>query len=144
MKFMQGPHVPILKTRNFGWKTAWPFFSRKPPALTSINQGKSATNPEIASINVCSCLIVCNFPTLSVQILTAPLQIGTQCMGFSAQFPAKKGPENLMGSQHPSPNVKTLCNFEPDFWPEIITSRDAESTLRGPNWGLFLYQRVPH
>ena len=27
-----------------------------------------------------------------------------------------------------SPNVKTLCNFEPQFWPEFITSRDAEST----------------
>ena len=33
-----------------------------------------------------------------------------------------------MGSQHPSPNVKTLCNFEPQIRPEIITSRDAEST----------------
>ena len=32
-----------------------------------------------------------------------------------------------MGSQHPSPDVKTLCNFEPLIWPEIITSRDAES-----------------
>ena len=32
-----------------------------------------------------------------------------------------------MGSQHPSPNVKTLCNFEPQIWPEIITSRDAKS-----------------
>ena len=36
--------------------------------------------------------------------------------------------ENSLGSQHPSPNVKTLCNFEPQIWPEIITSRDAEST----------------
>ena len=33
-----------------------------------------------------------------------------------------------MGSQHPSPNVKTFCNFTPQIWPEIITSRDAEST----------------
>ena len=33
-----------------------------------------------------------------------------------------------LGSQHPSPNVKTLCNFEPQIWPEIITSRDARST----------------
>ena len=33
-----------------------------------------------------------------------------------------------LGSQHPSPNVKTFCNFEPQIWPEIITSRDAEST----------------
>ena len=33
-----------------------------------------------------------------------------------------------MGSQHPLPDVKTLCNFEPQIWPEIITSRDAEST----------------
>ena len=29
-----------------------------------------------------------------------------------------------MGSQHLSPNV----NFEPQIWPETITSRDAEST----------------
>ena len=33
-----------------------------------------------------------------------------------------------MGSQPPSPNVKTLCSFEPQIWPEILTSRDAEST----------------
>ena len=32
-----------------------------------------------------------------------------------------------MGSQHPSPNVKTLCNFETQIWLEIITSRDAKS-----------------
>ena len=32
-----------------------------------------------------------------------------------------------MGSQHPSPNVKTFCNFEPQIWLEIITSRDAKS-----------------
>ena len=37
-------------------------------------------------------------------------------------------PSTKLGSQHPSPNVKILCNFEPNFWPEIITSRDAEST----------------
>ena len=39
--------------------------------------------------------------------------------------------ENLgtfLGSQHPSPNVKSLRNFEPQIWPEIIASRDAEST----------------
>ena len=35
---------------------------------------------------------------------------------------------HCMGSQHPSPNVKTLCNFEPQIWREMITSRDAEST----------------
>ena len=32
-----------------------------------------------------------------------------------------------MGSQHPSPNVKTLCNFETQIWLEMITSRDAKS-----------------
>ena len=37
----------------FRCKIPWPFFSRKPPALTSINRRKSAINPEIASINVC-------------------------------------------------------------------------------------------
>ena len=30
-----------------------------------------------------------------MEILTAPLQIGTHNVGFSAQFPAKKGPGNL-------------------------------------------------
>ena len=33
-----------------------------------------------------------------------------------------------MGSQHPSPNVKNFPRFEQQIWPEIITSRDAEST----------------
>ena len=32
-----------------------------------------------------------------------------------------------MGSQHPSPNVKNLCNFDTQIWLEIITSRDAKS-----------------
>ena len=32
-----------------------------------------------------------------------------------------------MGSQHPSPNVKTFCKFEPQIWLEILTSRDAKS-----------------
>ena len=34
----------------------------------------------------------------------------------------------VLGSQHPSPNVKNFPRFEPQIWPEIITSRDAEST----------------
>ena len=35
-----------------------------------------------------------------------------------------------LGSQHPSDshNVKNFPRFEPQIWPEIITSRDAEST----------------
>ena len=33
----------------------------------------------------------------------------------------------IMGSQHPSPNVKNLCNFEMQTWLEMITSRDAQS-----------------
>ena len=38
-----------------------------------------------------------------------------------------------MGSQHPSPNVKTLSNFEPQIWPGIIISRDAQSVCF--KWG---------
>ena len=35
-----------------GWvENSLALFSRKPPALTSINHRKSATNPEIASVN---------------------------------------------------------------------------------------------
>ena len=34
---------------------------------------------------------------------------------FVAHFQAA-----VLCSQHPSPNVKTLCNFETQIWPEII------------------------
>ena len=32
-----------------------------------------------------------------------------------------------LGSKHLSPNVKALCNFEPQVWLEMITSQDAKS-----------------
>ena len=67
-----------------------PFFSRKPPALTLINRGKSTIDPEMTSINVCYRPIFCDFPSVSAEILTAPIQIGTHNLGFSVQFPAKK------------------------------------------------------
>ena len=41
--------------------------------------------------------------------------------------PARDIFKHLVGSQHPSPNVKTFCKFEPQIWLEIITSRDAKS-----------------
>ena len=40
------------KTMDVRCKIPWPFFSPKPPPLTSINRRKLAINPEIASINV--------------------------------------------------------------------------------------------
>ena len=43
----------FLATAKVGCKIPCPFYSRKPPALTSINRRKSAIDPEIASINVC-------------------------------------------------------------------------------------------
>ena len=39
----------------------------------------------------------------------------------------QKGESSECGSQHPSPNVKIFCKFEPQFWLEFITSRDAKS-----------------
>ena len=45
---------------------------------------------------------------------------------FSLQKHTYRG-GGVMGSQHPSPDVKTFCNFEPRIWLEIITSRDAQS-----------------
>ena len=36
--------------------------------------------------------------------------------------------KSLTGSQHPSPNVKNFPRFEPQIWPDIITTLDAEST----------------
>ena len=46
---------------------------------------------------------------------------------------------HFLGSQHPPPNVKTLCNFEPKIWLEIIiTSRDAKSAcLNGSKTSCF-------
>ena len=61
-----------------------------------------------------------------------------------------------LGSQHPSPNVKTLCNFETQLWLEIITSRDAQSacfkrsrtscreTIFGLFWANFGQKRSHH
>ena len=48
----------------------------------------------------------------------------SQAGGYNEVTKSKAG---SMGSQHPSPNVKTFCNFERQIWLEIITSRDAES-----------------
>ena len=42
-----------VKAVIVGCKIPWPFFSPKPPALTSINRREAAIDPEIASINVC-------------------------------------------------------------------------------------------
>ena len=52
-------------------------------------------------------------------------------MNFAVDFLVDfLGPFSLgnMGGQHPSHNVKTLCNFEIRIRPEMITSRDAENT----------------
>ena len=49
---------------KLGCKFFWPFFYREPSELTSINRRKSATNPEIASINVCQRPIFCDFPSV--------------------------------------------------------------------------------
>ena len=35
----------------------------------------------------------------------------------------------LLGSQHPSPNVKSPLLFKPQIWLEIITARDAKKCL---------------
>ena len=48
-------------------------------------------------------------------------------LGVEDPCPTGRSPGPKMGSQHPSPNMKKLCNFEPQIWPEIITSRDAHS-----------------
>ena len=56
-----------------------------------------------------------------------------------------------MGSQHPSPNVKTFGKFEPQIWLEIITSRDAKSacfkgsrtSCREISFGIFLQIHPP-
>ena len=69
-------------------------------------------------------------------------------------LPQEKTCSSVMGSQHPSPNVKTLCNFQPQTWLEIITSRDAKSAcfqgsrmscdliILGVFWGKFWPEKI--
>ena len=47
-----GKRITKRRNRALGCKIPWSL-SRKPPALTSINRRKLATNPGIASINIC-------------------------------------------------------------------------------------------
>ena len=72
------------------------------------------------------------FPASACRAISVFISLGSE-------WPSKLFPrivfscQALMGSQHPSPDVTTLCNFEPEIWPETIISRDAESTcLKGP------------
>ena len=108
-------------------KIPWPFFSRKPPALTSKNRRKSAINPEIASVKV---LFSANFPPFSVEILAAPLQIGTHKNGSSAQFPANKGPGNLTPKMLEI-NSRKKTTVMAKFW-SLGTGFGGESEL----WGI--------
>ena len=59
-----------------------------------------------------------------VQVVEASLNVLTLrvCSGLKI---GKRGFVSWAASiRHPSPNVKTFCNFEPQIWLEIITSRD--------------------
>ena len=47
-----------------------------------------------------------------------------------------------MGSQHPSPKVKTLCNVETQIWLEMITSRDAKSACHVERYFLALLGQI--
>ena len=55
-----------------------------------------------------------------------------------------------MGSRHPSPNVKNLCNFETRIWLEIITSRDAlvaraiRNAIRADRFARIIRNRNPY
>ena len=53
-----------------------------------------------------------------------------QCASISCALSVWIGQRHsgFMVGQHPSPNVKTICNFEPQIWPEPITSCNAEGT----------------
>ena len=78
----------------------------------------------MTSINFCQRPIFCDFPSVSVQILTAPLQIGTRNMGFSAQFPAKKG----QGFQHLNIHMAEVAGeIKPAAVPIVVCSTVATS-----------------
>ena len=62
--------------------------------------------------------------TQYVKLLAPPTHLEVKDGGQAKQ---EHGWGKGMGNQHPSPNVKTLCNFETQIWLEIITSRDAKS-----------------
>ena len=48
---------------------------------------------------------------------------------FIVVSPSPNFDGSVLGSQHPSPNVKTLCKFEPQIWPEIITTHVMPKVL---------------
>ena len=78
-----------------GCQLPWPFFSRKPPALTLIDRRKSVINPKIASINVCYRPIFCDFLSFSMEILTATPSNWHPQYGLFGTIPGQKGPGNL-------------------------------------------------
>ena len=95
-KFIAKLHANLnFQACIFRCKIPWPAFSRRPPALTSINRRNRPSTPKLRLLTFVNRPIFCGFPSVSAEILTAPLQIGTRNMGFSEQFPTKKGPGNL-------------------------------------------------
>ena len=78
------------------------------------------------SLRVVNSLTDSKFTTRTVFSMSGPL-------GFANNSDPKLHNPKVcvgMGSQHPSPTVrKTLCTFDPRMWPEIMTSRDAESRV---------------
>ena len=70
---LPGSEATEIHSKNRTCNIPWPFLSRKPPgSMSSINCRKSAINPKIASVNVCQRPIFCDFPSFSVEIVTAP------------------------------------------------------------------------
>ena len=57
---------------------------------------------------------LCDFPSFSMEILTAPLQIGTHNVGFSAQISRLKRARETIGSEQKRPGA----NRPPEFVPE--------------------------
>ena len=70
--------------------------------------------------------------TIHIELLFWNAPVKSSWTHVSLVWFAGATPECL-GNQHPSPNVKSLCNFEPQIWPEVFTSCDVESTcFKGP------------
>ena len=111
----------IIDNLQVGCKIPWPFFSRKPPALTSIGRRISVINPEIASINVCEHPIFCDFPSFFMEIHTAsPLKLAPTMWAFRHNSRLKQGQgiEHLIQGRlgHPKPQKLIEIKIRLSTW----------------------------
>ena len=65
---------------------------------------------------------------LALEKFSVTVSLRPRCAQVRDPTPRTPKKSKKRSNQHPSPNVKNFPRFQPQIWPEIITSRDAKST----------------